>query len=97
MNPVSEPEIQHSATRNSFETIVDGRLAHADYDKEGELVYFTHTYVPPELEGRGIASQIIRYALEHAREQDWQVVALCPFVAAYIRRHPEYQPLLAQE
>lgn len=97
MEPGTQLEINHSPTRKSFEAIVEGRLAHADYHIKGQRIYFTHTYVPPELEGRGIASQIVKVALEHARQEGLQVVAQCPFVSAYIRRHPEYQSLLAED
>ena len=97
MSSSTELEIQHNPSRRSFETIVEGRLAHADYRLEGRRIYFTHTYVPPALEGRGIAGQIVGYALEYARREGLEVVALCSYVAAYIDRHPEYQSLLARE
>jgi len=97
MQPGDPIEIRHSSQQQSFEAIVEGRLAHADYRIEGQRIYFTHTYVPPELEGRGIAAEIVRYGLEYARQEGLQVVALCSYVAAFIRRYPEYQPLLARD
>ena len=97
MEPGTQLEIHHSPTRRSFEAIVEERLAHADYRMDGKRIIFTHTYVPRELEGRGIASQLAKVALEHARQEKLQVVPLCPFFSAYIRRHPEYQPLLAED
>ena len=97
MSSNPELEIHHNIARQSFETIVEGRLAHADYRREGQRIYFTHTYVPPALEGRGIAGQIVRYALEHARQEGLQVVPLCSYVAGFIQRYPEYQPLLARD
>ena len=97
MSDGNELQIQHNPARGSFEATVEGRLAHADYRLEGQRIYFTHTYVPPELEGRGIAGQIVRYALDYARQEGLQVVALCSYVAAFIRRYPEYQTLLARD
>jgi uncharacterized protein len=56
---------------------------------------YHHTFVPPELRGRGIASRLARFALDHAREQRMRVVPSCPFVATYIDANPEYRDLLA--
>jgi len=50
--------------------------------------------VPPALEGRGIAGKLARAALDYARERKLSVIPRCPFVAAYIRKHPEYQSLV---
>jgi predicted GNAT family acetyltransferase len=55
---------------------------------------FTHTEVPPALEGHGIGGELAHAALEFARSQDWKVIAQCPFVADYIRRHQEYADLV---
>lgn len=91
-----EIEVQHNEAANRFEAEVSGHLAVAEYIRAGEQIVFTHTEVPEELEGQGVASQLIRTALDHAREQNLEVVPSCQFVAAYIRRHPEYQPLVAE-
>lgn len=56
---------------------------------------YVHTGVPPELEGRGIAGQLAKFALDDARARGLRVVARCPYVAAYIERNPEYAELLA--
>jgi predicted GNAT family acetyltransferase len=55
----------------------------------------THTFVPGELRGRGLAEQLVRAALEHARAEKLRVVPACSYVAKYIERHPEYRALLA--
>jgi predicted GNAT family acetyltransferase len=62
--------------------------------KPGRLV-FTHTIVEPEFEGRGIGSKLVRDELDDVRRRGLKVTPLCPFVRAYIRRHPEYQDLVA--
>lgn len=63
------------------------------YRSSGALV-LVHTEVPPALQGRGVAEQLARAALEFARDRGLAVVALCPYVAAYIKRHPEYSDLV---
>ncbi|MCY1382812.1 GCN5-related N-acetyl-transferase [compost metagenome] len=50
-----------------------------------------HTIVPPELEGKGIASTLAKYVLEYAKDNTLKVKPYCPFINAYIDRHPEYQ------
>ena len=59
----------------------------------GKIV-FTHTEVPSAHEGQGIGSSLIRFALKSARERGLQVIPICPFFAAYIRKHAEEQDLL---
>jgi uncharacterized protein len=53
-----------------------------------------HTEVPPALNGKGIGSALARGLLDIARAEDMKIVPLCPFVAAYITKHPEYADLL---
>jgi predicted GNAT family acetyltransferase len=78
-----------------FELTIDGRVAKAWYRLAPGVITFTHTDVPKELEGRGIGSRLARFALDQARAAGLKVVALCPFVSAWIGKHPEYQDLLA--
>jgi predicted GNAT family acetyltransferase len=97
MNP-SEPKpiaVRHNAAEHRFEAEVDGKLAVADYEVQGERMIFTHTFVPPELRGRGIAEKLVRVALEHARTERLRVVPACSYVEVFIERHPEFKPLLA--
>jgi predicted GNAT family acetyltransferase len=58
------------------------------------VITFTHTEVPPELNGRGIGSTLVRGALEQVRFRGLKVVPKCPFVAAYMGKHPEFNDLL---
>ena len=95
MSPEPELEISNNAAKHRIETVVDNRLAKIDYYLGEGKIYYTHTYVPPELEGRGIASRMAKFALEYARQERLMVIPDCPFVSAYIKRHPEYQPLVA--
>jgi hypothetical protein len=86
--------IRQNDDQNRFEVQVDGHLAVVEYMDRGERIVFTHTEVPKGLEGQGIGSQLAEHVLTYARTQHKVVVPLCPFIAAYIRRHPEYQDLV---
>ncbi len=80
--------------RRRYELAIGDRIAVIAYRLRGDSITFTHTEVPEELEGRGIASRLARFALEDARARGLRVVPLCPFVAAYIRRHKDYESLV---
>ncbi|MET0789518.1 MAG: GNAT family N-acetyltransferase [Cellulomonas sp.] len=73
----------------------DGELlGFSVYDTIGPTVVFTHTEVDPKFEGQGIASILVRAALDAVRESGRDVVAFCPYVKAWIARHPDYQDLV---
>ncbi len=88
--------IKNTATMQ-YEYHIDGDVALVEYIKtpEGE-VYLTHTEVPTNLQGRGIASELIREVLEDIKKEGLQVVPVCPFVSAYINRHPEWRQMVAE-
>ena len=72
----------------------DGVVAgFAAYVREPRAVSFTPTEVDPAFEGRGVGSALAAGALDSVREAGERVVALCPFIRAYVERHPEYEDL----
>jgi predicted GNAT family acetyltransferase len=80
-----------------FEAHVDGELAgFAEYKRTDDLVVFPHTEVDPGFEGRGIGSALARAALDDARRRALPVLATCPFISGWMRRHPEYLDLAYQ-
>ena len=87
--------VRHDEAASSFVAEIDGHLAHADYVLDGTRMTFTHTYVPPELRGRGIAEQLVRPALAYARDRNLRVIPACSYVSTFIARHPEFTDLLA--
>ncbi len=90
-----EYEVVNNESKRRFETVVNKHLARIDYVMRGDdQIVFTHTIVPFSLKGQGIASHMARNVLDYAREHDLRVVPQCPFVRAYIERHPEYQDLV---
>ena len=58
------------------------------------MIYLTHTEVPRELEGKGIGSQLVEKTLQDIERQGLRLVPLCPFVAAYIKKHPEWRRIV---
>jgi uncharacterized protein len=88
--------IRDNSEQNRFEAdLGDGTFAIAEYELLPDAIVFTHTEVPPQHEGGGIGSALIRFALGSARERGLKVVPVCPFFAAYIRKHADEQDLLA--
>ena len=93
--PSAKPEVTHNRAMSRYELEVDGEVAVASYERQPGRLVFTHTVVPDSISGRGVASTLIRGALEGARAEHLQIVPQCPFVAAFVKKHPEYQDLVA--
>lgn len=91
-----EPQItvEHQTDKNRFAAEVGGSLAVVEYMKVGNTLIFTHTEVPESLEGQGIGGQLAKASLEYVRDNNMSAAPLCPFVKAYIERHPEYKELV---
>jgi hypothetical protein len=87
--------LENNPAAQRFEARVDQHLAQLAYEQSEQRIIFTHTEVPEQLRGQGIAAKLARIALEHARTQGLTVVPRCPFVKGYIEKHPEFQDLLA--
>lgn len=93
-----QPEVAlsvvHNESESRFETKIGEEHAVADYTREGDLMTFTHTYVPKTHEGQGIGQALARAALDFAVREKLTVVPACPFIAAFVERNAEYQALL---
>ena len=76
---------------------MNDELALMSYSRDGGRVVFDHTYVPEQFRGKGVAAALVRAALNEAREQHWQIVPQCSYVAAFIERHPEFASLVAAD
>jgi len=87
--------VLHHAAAHRYEVTVDGHRSICEYELHDGVVHFTHTVVPPELRGRGLAEQLVRAALADARAAGHRVVPQCSYVAKFIERHQEFQDLLA--
>jgi predicted GNAT family acetyltransferase len=86
--------VRDNSSSQRFELEVDGHVAKAWYQMLPCQITFTHTEVPDALAGRGVGSRLAKGALDAARADGLKVIPACPFIAAYIRKHPEYADLL---
>jgi predicted GNAT family acetyltransferase len=90
------PAVRHHAALRKFSAIVEGEEAYLLYDPAGDgILDYASTFVPERLRGRGIAGEVVRQALEYAREGGYKIIPSCWFVRGYIERHPEYRGLTA--
>lgn len=83
-----------NAEEKRYEMHIEGHTPIIEYIKTKDKIFLTHTEVPKELEGKGIGSSLVKAVLEDVKKQDLTLVPLCPFVASYIKRHPEWKDLV---
>ena len=84
-------------TANRYELDLEGVTATADYRMGSTIVTITYTEVPPAMRGRGIGAILSRRVLEHIRAEGLKVIPRCGYFAGFIREHPEFHDLLAQQ
>ncbi|SFR48175.1 hypothetical protein SAMN04490243_2040 [Robiginitalea myxolifaciens] len=89
-----ELNITDNPDRKRFEAVVGDQTAFIEYIKTREKIYLTHTEVPQELSGKGIGKALVKGVLEEVKRLELELVPLCPFVALYIKRNPEWKALV---
>jgi predicted GNAT family acetyltransferase len=87
--------VRDNKAQSRFELDVEGAVAFANYRLAPSRVIITHTETPRTLRGRGIASELVKGALELIRADGLKVVAGCGFVVDYLQKHPEFSDLTA--
>src|SRR6266571_2886341 len=86
---MSQPDVVLNEERSRFELEDEGMIAFIDFTRSGDTITLVHTEVPEELEGRGVGSRLVRFALGYIRDNQLKVVPRCPFVASYLKHHPD--------
>ncbi|MEJ6005210.1 DUF924 family protein [Paucibacter sp. AS339] len=86
-------QIHHDTAACRFSAELDGHAMELDYRLQPGQIVFTHTGVPPALQGRGLAGQLVAQGLAWAASQEREVVPACSYVAAYLKRHPRWLAL----
>lgn len=89
-----EHAVHDNTARHRFELEADGHIAFSEYKRAPGLITITHTEVPKELGGRGIGTALAHGLMALIRAEGIKVKPLCPFVKAYIEKHPEYADLV---
>ncbi len=94
----SNATVRHDEPQQRYVLEVEGKeLGVASYQDDGERQVFTHTEVDPSLEGQGMGSKLVRDALDDARQRGKRVVPVCEFVAAYVKKHHDWDDIIATE
>ena len=87
--------VEDAPEASRYEARLGGELTGVTYyERDGSVVVFTHTEVDPAFEGQGVGGRLVRGALDDVRQRGGRVVARCPFVHAWLDRHPDYQDLV---
>jgi len=87
-------EVIANRTHHRFELELEGHLATQHSPLDGTVITFEHTDVPKELGGRGVGSILVQGALDQVRASGLKLIPQCPFVKAWIEKHPDYQDLV---
>jgi len=88
-------KVDHNPEYRQFTAVVEGRTSFLQYGERGErLLEYRSTFVPPEVRGRGIATKLVKHALDYARTKGFRVIPTCWFVASVIDKNPEYAVLV---
>jgi uncharacterized protein len=90
----SDVAVRQNRDDDRFEVDTDGGPAFVEYIIDGDEITFTHTEVPKEAEGKGIASALVAAALAYARESKLRVIPKCAYVTSRLKRHREYDDIL---
>ena len=91
--PKTAGKVVHNIKASRFELEVPGGLAILGYQRTADGMDLLHTEVPPEDEGSGHGSALVRAALDHARQANERIIPTCPFVKAYLEKHPDDRDL----
>lgn len=80
--------------KKRFELEIDGHIAFIDYKERDTKIWLIHTESPEELAGRGVGTALVEKTLSYLEENNYSLIPLCPFVFAYIKRHPEWKEIV---
>lgn len=86
-----------NASKQRFETRIGEEFGYIDYRFYKGNLAFMHTFIPDVARGNGVAGELAKFGLEYAKKQNLKIMLYCPFVASYVKRHPEYNELINRE
>jgi predicted GNAT family acetyltransferase len=94
---MANDQVRHNEAEQRFELDVNGMTAVAEYQRDGNILTFTHTEVPIEFREHGIGKKLARGALEMVQAAGDKVIPQCPFIAHFMKTHPEFEDLHADQ
>ena len=93
----NELKLQVNDALHRLELEIEGNIAFIEYKLLHEKLFLIHTQVPPALEGKGVGSAIVQKALQYAKDNNYPIVPICPFVQRYLAKHKEWNELVAPD
>jgi predicted GNAT family acetyltransferase len=94
---MTQSSVRHNEKDERFESDAEGGIAFVEYIIDGDEITFTHTEVPKQAEGKGVAGRLVADAISYARVANLRVIPQCTYVAAWLKRHREYDDILHPE
>lgn len=91
---MADVQVTDNTQAHRFEVNLEGHTAFAEYRLKPGHIVLPHTVVPPEFEGKGIAGALARHAFGYAREKGLKVIPTCPFMSAWVKKHPEQHDIV---
>jgi predicted GNAT family acetyltransferase len=86
-------ELIHNEAESQYEYHIEGMLARLVYDNQDGILHLTHTFVPKELGGRGIAGALVKDVFEDIEKRGLKMKPACSYIVNYVEKHPEYEKL----
>ena len=92
-----EQKLKVNDALHRLELEIEGSTAFIEHKLVRDKLFLIHTEVPPALEGKGVAGAIVQKALQYAKDNNYKIVPICPFVQSYLKRHKEWNDIVAPD
>lgn len=89
-----EEKVTHEKDNERFVVYIEGNEVYVEYTMAGNEINLYHTFTDPALRGKGLAAQVVRAALEFAKENNLKVIPTCSYVQAFMAKNDEYNELV---
>ncbi len=90
-----EKKLKVNDILHRLELEIEGSIVFIESKLTGDTLFLIHTEVPPALKGKGAGSAIVQKALQYAKDNNYKIIPICPFVQSYLKRHKEWNDIVA--